>query len=217
MNQDIKNSAPLAFNVTDLQQSRISAKIVNGTTISTEYNLLRGARPKTYEAHMAAWEGPEIPPSGPAWQSEPFPGNATSGSLTFTRQGVQDKWYTVSYLTHENRCTAAATATVKWQEEGDVLLASINIDNLTGDQLTLGYEVPSNIMPAKCGAWVGLWKGSSFRWDGTGRLSKTSVSQNSNEGSVTFDYRFQIDTEYTVVYATGPHDSDIATALTFRT
>jgi hypothetical protein len=94
----------------------------------------------------------------------------------------------------------------------------LDLTSLEPHALILKYKTQSKNRPKVYKNWIGLWEGEGFSLDGSRRLKKWDISDDaSSKRLVASDVTILANKTYTIVYATGSRDSDIAAYLVFET
>ena len=201
-----------------LQQTQTTGSVISASSISIKYYGLPGNQPNSNGNAIAIWQDSQIP-----WGSAPIKKltitlNTPTGSQTFDDLSLQSKSYVVGYSTGSDLSTICSTVQfTPGNTDGVPFNTSIAVQTLDSDALTLRFDTPVGNDPKSNQNWIGLWEGRSFTWDGKNRVAKVTVNKSTANSTMVVPYSFKIDTYYTAVYASGPADTNISTALTFQT
>ena len=203
-----------------LQQTDVSGLVTTASSIVVKYKTLRGNLPNQNGNAIAVWQDTEVDWGGknPPLQKKTVTGNQPLGSDAFDNLSLSSKSYIVGYSTGSNLSTICSTVLfTPGNVEGTPFLTTLTPTNIETDTLILKFETPAGNDPKANQNWIGLWEGRTFAWDGKNRLTKVNVDKNTENGSMVVQYSLKFDTDYTLVYASGPADTNISTAYTFRT
>ena len=91
-------------------------------------------------------------------------------------------------------------------------LAWLGSDSLLASFVTLPLNAPKSYRN-----WIGLWKGQGLTYDGSNRLAKVDIDSDGATSQSMNGLLLTVDTTYTLGYACGPRDQDLAAWVTFKT
>ena len=201
-----------------LQQTEITGLVTGASSILVKYKTLPGNQPNSNGNVIAVWQDTQIPWGTPPLQKKTVTGNSPAGSDAFDNLSIQSKSYIVGYSTGSNLSTICSTLTfTPGDPVGTPFLTSVKAKELDSDTLIVSYDTPVGNDPKANQDWIGLWEGKTFTWDGKNRLTKVNVDKNTATGSMVVLYSLKVDTYYTLVYASGAAETNIAATFTFQT
>jgi len=201
-----------------LQQTEITGLVTGASSILVKYKTLPGNQPNSNGNVIAVWQDTQIPWGTPPLQKKTVTGNSPAGSDAFDNLSIQSKSYIVGYSTGSNLSTICSTLTfTPGDPVGTPFLTSVKAKELDSDTLIVSYDTPVGNDPKANQDWIGLWEGKTFTWDGKNRLTKVNVDKNTASGSMVVLYSLKVDTYYTLVYASGAAETNIAATFTFQT
>jgi hypothetical protein len=201
-----------------LQQTRFTGSVISASSISVRYFGLPGNQPNKNGNALALWQDSQIPWGTAPIQKITISLNTPTGSQTFDDLALQSKSYVVGYSTGSDLSTICSTVLfTPGNPDGTPFSTSIAVQSMDSDSLVLRFDTPVGNDAKGNQNWIGLWEGQTFTWDGKNRLTKVNVNKTTANSTMVVPYSFKIDTYYTIVYASGPADTCISTALTFQT
>jgi len=208
----------IALGSPTLSQTKVTGVVTTASSILVKYDTLPGNAPNQNGNVIAVWQDTQIPWGTAPIQKKTITGNSPKGSDAFDNLSLQSKSYIVGYSTGSNLNTICSTVVfTPGNVEGTPFSTSLQVKELDSDTLIVTFDTPVGNDPKANQNWIGLWDGKSFTWDGKNRLAKVNVDKTTASGSMVLQYNLKFDTDYTLVYASGPAETNISTALTFRT
>jgi hypothetical protein len=202
------------------KQTKVTGLVTSPTSILVRYETLPNNQPGPNGNAIAVWQDTQIPYGGtpPPVQKKTTTGVSPHGSDAFDNLDLQKKPYIVGYSTGSNLNTICSTLLfTPGNPEGTPFLTSVKATEVATDTLIIKFDTPLGNDPKTNQNWIGLWEGQSFTWDGKNRKAKVAVNKTNASDSQPLTHSLKFDTWYTVVYASGPADTDIAAVYTFKT
>ncbi len=201
--------------------TKISAQLLDPTHIAVSYGTLMGNQPKNFGNVVSVWSGSEI-----GWSNKPnpivtvpVPGTTPDGDMVVPL-GSQPPSppYVVAYGTSNSGTAYCAAQIVPSDPPPDPITTQISLPWVGTDSLLAGFITPPQNCPRAYGNWIGLWQGQGITYNGINRIAKVNIDGNVATGSQSMnDLSLTFDTVYTLGYACGPRDQDLAAWLTFKT
>ena len=197
----------------------LSGSILDPTHVGVVYNTVPGNQPATNGNLVAIWQNAGIPYGQVPLQKQNISVNSPTGDQVFDFP-IQRLPYVVGYGTSDTGTAWAGTLqfTPGQGVEGVPFVTQIDVQAVGNDSLLAVFNTPLGNNPGANGNWIGLWKGPQPTFDGTNRIKKVNVTVTTAQGSTQMSgLTLLMNTVYSLAYAVGPKDSDLAAWVTFTT
>jgi hypothetical protein len=196
----------------------IIGEIVGSDMIAVSWETLPGNLPATNGNLLALWQNQGIPYGQAPIQKKSIVNDTPTGDQLF-RQALQRKPYIAAYgTTDTNKAWAATVQFLPGSTKGIPFVTSIDCVAVGNNFLVAAFKTPTGNVPSANGNWVGLWEGPVVTFDGTNRIKKVDVTGSTSDGSQEMNgLELKINTTYSIGYAVGPKDTDLAAWQTFTT
>jgi hypothetical protein len=184
-----------------------------------QYQTPPGNQPNSYGNMLALWQASQLPYGQAPLMTYPIQTNSSAGSYMFSEYLDPNQTYVVGYATSSDMTTVCSTITFyPGRTDGVAFSTQIHPEYIGSNTIAVSFQTPPGNQPAANGNWVGLWRGSTARYDGTDMLAKTPVPLESNQGTVAINgVPLLRGATYTVAYFIGEKNSDLAATFTMRT
>ena len=202
-----------------LTQTVVSIGAVTPATVSVNYETLPGNQPHTYKNFVAIWQSTMIPWGAPPLKIQPIPTDGQSGSTTISGLSVQEKPYIVGYGVGADITTICASDVVYvGGQAAPTQSVTIGLASIAPDSLVIHYQTLPGYLPLSNKNWVGLWQGQASPYYSGAPMTAASPDQDVSEGYIAMNgLNLSFGTTYTLVYFTGPTQTEAAATLTFTT
>jgi hypothetical protein len=197
----------------------LSGQILDPTHIGVIFDTVPGNLPATNGNLVAIWQNAGIPYGQKPMQKQSITKNDPTGDQIFEFP-IQRKPYVVAYGTSDTGAAWAGTVqfTPGGGLEGVTFVTQIDVSAAGNDSLNAAFKTPVGNVPSANGNWIGLWKGAMPTFDGANRIKKVDITVSTAEGFQSMSgLNLLMNTTYTLAYAVGPKDSDLAAWVTFVT
>lgn len=215
----------VALGSPQLAQTVVGIKEYGGDFAAVSYATLPANQPKAYQNTVYLWEGTAIPWGTPPPQppySKPLGSNAQSGSTIMSGITISATSYIFGYAVGADPSMICSSVIL---DAGGLVSStssvSLGVRFIGTESVTARYQVLPGYLPADCGNWVGLWKGTVSPYNSPQPLG-TALVPNNTEGTVTVeDVPIAVNTTYTLIYFMGRPDqpaknTTAAAILTFN-
>lgn len=197
----------------------LSGAILDPTHVVVGYGTVPGNQPATNGNLVAIWQNNGIPWGQTPMQKQSITKNDPTGDQIF-EFNIQRLPYVVAYGTSDTNKAWAGTLqfTPGQGTDGVPFVTQIDVSAAGADSLLASFNTPLLNNPNANGNWVGLWQGPQPTYDGSNRIKKVNVTATTAQGSQSMSgLGLLMGTTYSLAYAVGPKDSDIAAWVTFVT
>lgn len=201
--------------------TKMFAELWDPAHIHVSWQTLSGNQPATFGNVVSVWKGTQI-----GWGNQPEPiltmpvtDNSPAGDMVLELDGTPPgPPYIVAYGPSNSGTTYCAAQIVDFEKTAEPVLTQIDLLGEGTDSLLAGFDTLPGNNPKNYGNWIGLWEGESFRYDGKDRIARIDVSRAGAKGSQSMNHLpLTFNTKYTLVYACGPRNEDLAAWVTFKT
>jgi hypothetical protein len=201
--------------------TKMCAELFDAKHIGVCRKTLTGNQPQLFGNVVSVWSG-----TGIGWDNKPAPiltvpveGETPDGDMIIDlgdrHAGAPP--YMVAYGTSDSN-TAYCTAQVAGSSPPQApITTQFSRVQVRSDSLLAYFTTLPRNAPRTYGNWIGLWKGGSLTYDGTNRIAKVDINSDAATSQSMNNLDLTVDTIYTLGYACGPRDQDLAAWLTFRT
>jgi hypothetical protein len=201
------------------QTIKLSGAILDPTHVGVIYSTVPGNQPATNGNLVAIWQNEGIPWGQQPMQKQNITLNSPTGDQIFEFP-IQRLPYVVAYGTSDTGTAWAGTLqfTPGQGVDGAPFVTQIDIQATGNDSVLAVFNTPMGNIPSSNGNWIGLWKGPQPTYDGSNRIKKVNVNVSTAQGGQSMSgLTLLMNTTYSLAYAVGPKDSDIAAWVTFTT
>lgn len=218
----LKSSLESNFEIVGVGTTQLTAQLWDATHIGVTYKTLMGNQPQNFGNVVSVWSGSEIGwgHNPPPLVSVPVPDNTPSGDLVVTlgdQTPAGGPPYMVAYGT-SNSGTAYCAGQMVDRVVQPPFTTLLNLGGVGNKSLLAIFNTPQGNTPMRYGNWIGLWAGQTFTYDGVNRIKKVTVGADVAVGGQAMNgLGLTIDSFYTLGYACGPRDQDLAAWITFKT
>jgi hypothetical protein len=216
INTEAINTADLDASAALVRTTGITGRIVAGDLIAINYERLLTVQPNVN--WVALWQGSQIHYNEEPLRKMSITNLQQGGSFNFDSLSLSSLKYIVGFGLGDS--ISGATSTLffaKGETVGIPFATSITLREQSANSLVYDFETPLGNLPSDNGNWVGVWKGKTIDINSSNLLKRAPVNKNvcSGTGSIN-GLNLEIQTWYTVTYATGPSDTDICASYTFQ-
>ena len=213
-------------------QVKISAQILNSSSIQVQYETPAGNIPARHENWIGVWPGEMLPTDRPPLKIRRVESRENTGEEILDTLALQRRPYIVGYgfgPGHRDVCATVSFSpdTTPQGSPGEAFYTSITIEAYTSTQILVDFETPSGNDPRANRNWIGLWAGEVADYSGENLLISETIQSALNRGSQTIDLdahdsgskpcALAYNTTYTVAYGMNERRDSIAATVTFRT
>lgn len=216
-----KTSLAKSFEIVGWKNTSLTAQLLDATHIGVQFKTLMGNEPLKFGNVISVWSGNQI-----GWRtpkpvvSVPVPKNTPAGDMIIDLGNEPPPGgppYMVAYGTSGSG-TAYCAAQVAATDDQPSVTTQLCLPWVGTDSLLAAFLTPQGNLPATYGNWIGLWPGQSVRYDGVNLIKKVNVTGDGAQGSQDMNgLTLTVNTLYTLGYACGPRNEDLAAFITFKT
>jgi len=218
----VKSSLPVLLEVIASGTTQLNAKLLDPTHIRVKYETLMGNQPGNFGNVISVWSGGQI-----GWRNNPQPvvsvpicGNTPDGDtvITLPREATSGgPPYLVAYGTSDSG-TAYCASQVAGPGDPQPFTTQLGVPWAGTNSLLASFTTPQGNLPKSYGNWMGLWRGEAIRYDSINRIAKVNIDVDDAQSSQAMNgLALTFSTLYTIGYACGPRDEDLAAWITFKT
>lgn len=199
----------------------LSAQLLDATHIRVKYETLMGNQPENFGNVISVWSGGRI-----GWGNNPQPlvsvpvrGNTPHGDRVITLPRTSTSGgppYVVAYGT-SNSGTAYCAGQVAGPGSQPPFTTQLGLLSVDNDSLLASFATPQGNLPKSYGNWMGLWRGQAIRYDSMNRIAQVNIDSDAAESQDMNGLSLTFSSFYTIGYACGPRDQDLAAWITFKT
>lgn len=202
-----------------LAQTMVSIGAVTPATVTVNYSCLPGNQPHSYSNFVAIWQSTMIPWGAPPLKRQDIPGDGQSGSTTLTGLAVQEKPYIVGYgVGADIGAICAISVIYVGGQAGPSQSVILGLASIAPDSLVIHYQTLDGYRPLTTKNWVGLWQGMASPYYSGDPMARATPDQDVSDGYITMNgLTLPFGTTFTLVYFTGPAQTEAAALLTFTT
>jgi hypothetical protein len=197
------------------------AQLLDMTHIGVSRESLAGNQPNRFGNVVSVWSGTNI-----GWADKPSPlitvpiaDNAPDGDMVID---LSDKTsakppYMVAYGASNSGTAYCAAQVAGASPPQEPIKTELGLTWLGSDSLLANFTTLPQNAPRTNRNWIGLWKGDCLTYDATNRIAKVDIERDDATSQSMNGLQLTVDTIYTLGYACGPRDEDLAAWVTFRT
>jgi len=197
----------------------IQSVLLNSTYISVTYHTLTNNHPKLYGNVISVWQGTQIGWGSLPIASSPIEKDSQDGDLIVQVPPDKTPPYTVGYGTSGAADAYCAAQTLPatgspFPMDGTV----VTVPYIGTDSILVSFSTPAGNEPKNNENWIGLWLGTSPTYDESNLIVKVNVTSTVSSGSQSLNgLTLLFSTDYTVAYACGARNTDLAAWCAFKT
>jgi hypothetical protein len=197
----------------------MEAELLDATHIGIKRHTLPRNQPESFGNVVCAWSGTDI-----GWHNQPVPiaaepvhGNTPDGDMVITLGIGAKPPFMVAYGTSNNTTAYCAAQIAGVTPAPQPLTIQLLTPAVFSDSLLARFALLPGNAPKTYANWVGLWLGAGLTYDATNRIARVAIDSDQAYSQAINDLSLLINTTYTLGYACGPRDQDLAASFTFTT
>lgn len=161
--------------------------------INLSYKGMPGNQPNTYGNYVAIWQNSDsIPWNTDPLQTQQVVSNTPDGDMVFSGLNLTVNSYIVGYgvgpqlsgtgVQKQGNICATAFVPPIGGGPSTVFVPSLQVLYIGANSISVGYSLPSGILPQTNGAWIGLWRAEQASYNNP-PMAANNIQVNAADGS----------------------------------